>query len=144
MNKISYSSVTVHYIDKYWKLYDRTMAVAEFTVPSHTADAVRENFTNCLSSFGVEDWDRCKIVSDDGSNNTGQLGIETLFDRIPCSDHNLGVVVGKILQKWVQTVDGVKQPPVYRNADRITEIFTLIDAVKDLVNMSSKRNCKTN
>ena len=133
MKKISYSSVTVHYIDKHWKLHDRTMAVAEFTVPSHTADAVRENFTNCLSLFGVEDWDRCKVVSDDGSNNTGQLGIETLFDRIPCSDHKLGVIMGKILQKWVQTVDGVKQPPVYRHADRIPEIFTMIDAVKDLV-----------
>ena len=101
INKISYFSFTIHFIRYHMKLHDFTMDLADFQAQSHTAEpaeAVRNHLTGTLTSLGIHDWDRCKIVFDDGSFNA-RNGITSLFDRIPCADHKLGVVLSKVLQK---------------------------------------------
>jgi hypothetical protein len=62
------------------------------------------------------------FTTDDGSGNTGQLGIINCISRVTCSEHKISTVLGTVLRKTTTTSDGIRSArvgsPYYSSAHR--------------------------
>ena len=51
--KISYISLTVHYIDENWQICEQTLAVSKFPDVSHTAEQIKKVVLGILNSYSL-------------------------------------------------------------------------------------------
>ena len=51
--KISYISLTVHYIDEDWQLKEQVLAASKFPELSHTADNIKKMILSILKSYDL-------------------------------------------------------------------------------------------
>lgn len=82
VKKVSFLSVTVHYIDEEFVLFDRTLHVKPVHDANHTAIMVLEELSEALAVFDVFDsvFDQITVVADGGSNIVGEGGVDSEFD----------------------------------------------------------------
>ena len=97
-----------------------------------------------LSDYGLDHNDlaidgNC-FTTDDGSGNTGQLGIINCFSRVTCSDHKISTVLTTVLSKTTTMSDGRRSKPFYRYMSDLPTILTLIDDCKGLVQYFNQAN----
>jgi hypothetical protein len=154
--KLSFVSITVHFIDDDFKLHARTLQVQHFEARSHTAQAVLQYFDDCLRSYHIYDRRMLTVVSDStenmharglvtvitdsGSNMSGSCGFRSQYDWIACADHKIATVLTTILCKTTETVDKVRSDPFYKFRQDAPELFDLIDACKTLVRYAKQAN----
>lgn len=101
-------SVTWHYIDEEFEMNSRTLQVKNFVENSHTVAVLLRGFKTCLQSYSHLDPNICVVVSDSGSNMSGELGLRSEFKWIPCADHKIATMLTTILSKTTKTTDDKK------------------------------------
>ena len=147
IKKVAYISVTAHYIDEEFTLFDRTLHVKPVRDESHTAVMVLDEFKEALDIFGIKDlvFDRITVVADCGSNIVAEDGISSEFDLLGCIDHKISNCLTYVLNKTTKQVDGKKSKPFYRYLDEpnMAALYTLIDACKSLVAYFKKSNLQS-
>lgn len=79
---MSYFSIMVHYLDKEFILFDRTLHVKPVQDAIHTAIKVLEELREALAVFAMVDsvFDQITVVADGGSNIVGEGGVKSEFD----------------------------------------------------------------
>ena len=134
-------SITIHYIDDQFELFDRTMHVKQLRDASHTMIMIKEEFQEGLKAFGLEKFkhEQFIVVSDSGSNCSGAEGIRSVYDWHPCIDHKIATCLTPVLNKTISMRDG-RRRPAYKYFDSAPELFNLIDDVKDLVTYFKQAN----
>lgn len=143
--KLSYSALTCHFLDDDFKLHYATLGCKVFPDDAaHTAENIKNETLSILSEYGLDHNDlaidgNC-FTTDDGSGNTGQLGIINCFSRITCSDHKISTVLCTVLSKTTIMRDGRRSKPFYRYMSDLPTILTLIDDCKGLVQYFNQAN----
>jgi hypothetical protein len=113
--KLSLMSTTVHFIDEYFNMHSRMLQVKHFEPNSHTAAAVLDFFNDCLRNYLIYGCSPCTIVSDSsanmvdrelftvvtdsGSNMSGESGFRSQYDWIACVDHKVATILTTVLCK---------------------------------------------
>jgi hAT family C-terminal dimerisation region/Hermes transposase DNA-binding domain len=141
--KISYSSLTSHWIDSEFRLHCSTLGCKEFPDDKkHTAENIKDETLEMLAEYGLDNLtaDENCITTDDGPANIGRLGLINCFTRLTCSDHKLGTVVTTVFNKTTQTVDGNKSKPFYRYIEDLPMTLLLVDDCKSLVQYFNQSN----
>ncbi|BBN02288.1 hypothetical protein Mp_2g14090 [Marchantia polymorpha subsp. ruderalis] len=128
INKVSFLSVTVHFIDDEFTLHHRTLACSPFPGPHHGCD-VLEKYEGVLRKFGINRYDQVTVVTDRGSNMHSADGIPSLYGWIPCCDHIISTILTTTRElEWLK---------FYHLA---LELFDTIDQVKALVTYVKQAN----
>ena len=147
VKKVAYISVTVHYIDEEFVLFDRTLHVKPVRDESHTVGMVLDEFKEALDIFGIKYlvFDKITVVADGGSNIVAEDGISSEFDLLGCIDHKISNCLTYVLNKTTKQVDGKKSKHFYRYFDEpnMAALYTLIDACKTLVAYFKKSNLQS-
>ena len=143
--KVSYSALTCHFLDDDFKLRYATLGCKEFPEDTaHTAENIKNETLSILSDYGLDHnnlaMDGNCFTTDDGSGNTGQLGIINCFSRVTCSDHKISTVIGTVLNKTTTMSDGRRSKPFYRYMSDLPTTLTLIDDCKSLVQYFNQAN----
>ncbi|KAH9576140.1 hypothetical protein CY35_01G146700 [Sphagnum magellanicum] len=116
-SKKSYIFVTLHRIDEYFRLHDRTLAVREFDGDSHTAPNILANFNDIIEPFiTLDDEIRTDLIivnTDNASNNSGAGGLESEYKRISCADHKVDTCISYVLKKRTREINGVRLSAFY-------------------------------
>jgi hypothetical protein len=116
-SKKSYISVTLHRIDEYFRLHDRTLVVREFDGESHTAPNILANFNGIIELFiTLDDEIRTDLIvvnMDNASNNGRAGGLESKYTRISCADHKVDMCISYVLKKRTREINGVQLPAFY-------------------------------
>jgi hypothetical protein len=148
VKKVSYMSITIHYIDAEFVLHDRTLHVKPVREASHTAEMVLDEFKEGLAVFNLfEDvFQNIIVVSDSGSNCCAANGIPSEFAWQACLDHRLATTLTTVINKHVKQKDGQKLKAKYKyiNTPHMNELYEMIDDCKELVAYFKKSNlqCK--
>ena len=85
--KISYISLTVHYIDKNWQLKEQILAASKFPDAKHTAEQIKKTILGILKNYNlVPDITMKKFVfvTDSGANFIAAF---RSLNHIPCFTH---------------------------------------------------------
>jgi hypothetical protein len=85
--KISYISLTVHYIDENWQLKEQILAASKFPNVSHTAEQIKKVILNILKSYNLIPeitMKRFTFVTDSASNFISAF---KSLNHIPCIAH---------------------------------------------------------
>lgn len=90
--KISYTTITGHYISENWKFESMVLLTAKFPDENKSGDNLRREIENRLISIGLpsEDLIKIKFVSDQGSNIKKAL---KNYQWLPCAAHILNTVL---------------------------------------------------
>jgi hypothetical protein len=136
-SKKSYISVTLHRIDEYFRLHDRTLAVCEFNGESHTAPNILANFNGIIEPFITLDneihTDLIIVNTDNASNNGGAGGLESEYTRISCADHKVDTCISYVLKKRTREINGVRLPAFYEFEEEASLVFNQITNCKKAV-----------
>jgi len=136
-SKKSYISVTLHRIDEYFRLHDRTLAVREFDGESHTAPNILTNFNDIIEPFIMLDdeirTDLIVVNTDNASNNGGAGGLESKYTRILCADHKVDTCISYVLKKRTHEINGVRLPAFYEFEEEAPLVFNQITNCKKAV-----------
>lgn len=135
-------SITIHYINDQFELFDRTLHVKQLRDMSHTMIMIKEEFQEGLKTFGLDQFKREQfiVVSDSGSNCAGAEGIRSIYDWHPCVDHKIATCLAPVLNKTTVMQNGRRLQAAYRNFDSAPEVFNLINDAKDLVTYFKQAN----
>jgi hypothetical protein len=149
-------SITAHYVDQHFELFDRTLHVKPVRDASHTAIMVLEEFTEGLGVFNITNesvsLEQIVVVSDSGSNCCGADGIPSQFPWLACLDHKLSTCLTTVLNKTTKTVNGKRGQPFYRYQSDgqiggartcTTPIYHLIEGSKKLVEYFRRSNLQS-
>ncbi|BBN19838.1 hypothetical protein Mp_8g14090 [Marchantia polymorpha subsp. ruderalis] len=120
INKVSFLSVTVHFINDKFTRHHRTLACSLFPGPHHGSEVI--------------------VVRDRGSNMHSADGIPSLYGWIPCCDHIISTILTTIMDKRIRMVEGKKSAPLYELYHLALELFETIDQVKALVTYVKQAN----
>lgn len=85
--KISYISLTVHYIDEDWQMREQVLAASKFPDVRHTADNIKKTILNILKSYNLipdTTMKRYTFVTDSASNFISAF---RGLNHIPCFAH---------------------------------------------------------
>ena len=85
--KVSYISLTVHYIDENWQINEQVLAASKFPDVSHTAEHIKKVILGILSSYNlIPDVTMRKFtfVTDSGANFVAAF---RALNHIPCFAH---------------------------------------------------------
>lgn len=85
--KISYISLTVHYIDDTWKMKEQILAASKFPDVRHTADNIKKVILNILKGYNLvpdSSMKRYTFVTDSASN---YISAFKGLNHIPCFAH---------------------------------------------------------
>lgn len=85
--KISYISLTVHYIDESWQLREQILAASKFPDVRHTADHIKKVILNILKGYNLapdSSMKRYMFVTDSASNFIAAF---KGLNHIPCFAH---------------------------------------------------------
>ena len=85
--KVSYISLTVHYIDENWQICEQTLAASKFPDVSHTSEQIKKVVLGILNSYNlIPDITMKKFtfVTDSGSNFVAAF---RALNHIPCFAH---------------------------------------------------------
>jgi len=85
--KISYISLTVHYIDENWQLKEQILAASKFPDAKHTAEQIKKTILGILKNYNlVPDITMKKFVfvTDSGANFIAAF---RSLNHIPCFTH---------------------------------------------------------
>jgi hypothetical protein len=85
--KISYISLTVHYIDQNWQLNEQVLAASKFPDTSHTAENIKKIILSILSSYNLipeVTMKKFMFVTDSGANFISAF---RALNHIPCFAH---------------------------------------------------------
>ena len=134
IKNVDYISVTAHYIDKEFALFDRTLHVKPVHDESHTAVMVLDEFKEALDIFSIKIlvFDKIFVVADCGSNIVAKDGISSEFDLLECIDHKITNCLTYLFNKTTKQVDGKKSKFFYQYLDEpnMAALYALIDASK--------------
>ncbi len=126
-SKKSYIFVTLHRIDEYFRLHDRTLAVREFDGDSHTAPNILANFNDIIEPFiTLDDEIRTDLIvvnMDNASNNSGAGGLESEYKRISCADHKVDTCISYVLKKRTREINGVRLSAFYEFEEEAPLVF---------------------
>jgi len=141
-SKKSYISVTLHRIDEYFRLHDRTLAIREFDGESHTAPNILANFNDIIEPFIMLDdeihTDLIVVNTDNVSNNGGAKGLESEYTRISCVDHKVDTCISYVLKKRTRDINGVQLSAFYEFKEEAPLVFNQITNCKKAV-MAAKQ-----
>jgi hypothetical protein len=136
-SKKSYIFVTLHRIDEYFRLHDRTLAVREFGGKSHIASNILANFNDIIEPFiTLDDEIRTDLIvvnTDNASNNSGAGGLEFEYTRISCADHKVDTCISYVLKKRTREINGVRLPTFYEFEKEAPFVFNEITNYKKAV-----------
>jgi hypothetical protein len=136
-SKKSYISVTLHRIDEYFRLHDRTLAVREFDGESHTVPNILANFNDIIEPFiTLDDEIRTNLIvvnTDNASNNGGARGLESEYTRISCADHKVNTCISYVLKKRTREINGVRLPAFYEFEEEAPLVFNQITNCKKAI-----------
>jgi hypothetical protein len=136
-SKKSYIFVTLHRIDEYFRLHDRTLAVREFDGDSHTAPNILANFNGIIEPFiTLDDEIRTDLIvvnTDNASNNGGAGGLESKYTRISCADHKVDTCISYVLKKRTREINGVRLSAFYEFEEEAPLVFNQITNCKKVV-----------
>jgi hypothetical protein len=136
-SKKSYIFVTLHRIDEYFRLHDRTLAVREFDGESHTMPNILANFNGIIELFiTLDDEIRTDLIivnTDNASNNGGAGGLESEYTRISCVDHKVDTCISYVLKKRTREINGVRLPAFYKFEEEASLVFNQITNYKKAV-----------
>jgi hypothetical protein len=85
--KVSYISLTVHYIDENWQICEQVLAASKFPDVSHTAEHIKKTVLSILSNYSlIPDITMKKFtfVTDSGANFVAAF---RALNHIPCFAH---------------------------------------------------------
>ena len=85
--KISYISLTVHYIDESWQIKEQILAASKFPDVRHTADQIKKVILNLLKTYNLvpeSSMKRYTFVTDSASNFISAF---RGLNHIPCFAH---------------------------------------------------------
>ena len=85
--KISYISLTVHYIDESWQIKEQILAASKFPDVRHTADHIKKVISNILKNYNLildSSIKRYMFVTDSASN---YIAAFKGLNHIPCFAH---------------------------------------------------------
>jgi hypothetical protein len=85
--KISYISLTVHYIDETWQINEQILAASKFPDLKHTANNIKKVILNILKSYNLTPdsmMKRYMFVTDSGSNFVAAF---KGLNHMPCFAH---------------------------------------------------------
>jgi Hermes transposase DNA-binding domain len=135
VKKVSYMSITIHYITDMFVLHDRTLHVKPLPDAKHTAIMIKDQFRGGLKEFNLDAFEdsRFIVVSDSGPNCSATAGIRSDFDWHPCIDHKIATSLTTVFNKTTSVTDGKRSAPFYRYLDTAPCLFQMIDDVKALV-----------
>lgn len=82
IKKVSYMSITVHYVDECFVLRDRTHQVKQVRDEKYTASMVPDKFRGGLDAFDFFRFPAKQfiVITDGGSNCSGQSGIHAEYN----------------------------------------------------------------
>ncbi|CAJ0851345.1 4781_t:CDS:2, partial [Entrophospora sp. SA101] len=113
-NKISYISLTVHYIEN-WDLKDQVLAAVKFPEDNHTAENTRRTVFNILRGYNLSpsvNMKRYAFVTDSGSNFVAAF---RAYNHLACLAHRINTVLDTSfkennfqLSSIINTIDGCK------------------------------------
>jgi hypothetical protein len=136
-SKKSYISVTLHRIDEYFRLHDRTLAVNEFDGESHTAPNILANFNSIIEPFitldGEIHTDMIVVNTDNASNNGGVGGLESEYTCISCADHKVDTCISYVLKKRTREINGIWLQAFYKFEEEVLFVFNQITNCKKAV-----------
>ncbi len=136
-SKKSYISVTLHHIDEYFRLHDRTLAVREFDGESHTAPNILANFNGIIEPFiTLDDEIRTDLIvvnTDNASNNDEAGGLESKYTHISCADHKVDTCISYVLKKHKREINGVRLLAFYEFEEEAPLVFNQITNYKKVV-----------
>jgi hypothetical protein len=127
-SKKSYIFVTLHRIDEYFRLHDRTLVVREFDDESHTRPNILANFNGIIEPFiTLDDEIRTDLIvvnTDNASNNGGAGGLESKYTHISCADHKVDTCISYMLKKRTREINGVRLPTFYEFEEEASLVLT--------------------
>ena len=85
--KISYISLTVHYIDENWQLKEQILAASKFPDAKHTAEQIKKTILGILKNYNlVPDITMKKFVFVTNSK-ANFIAVFRFLNHIPCFTH---------------------------------------------------------
>ncbi|GBG60982.1 hypothetical protein CBR_g18578 [Chara braunii] len=140
VKKKLFMSVTMHYIDRNFKLHVRNLHVKVFQEESHIGSVVLKAFEDALHEFGCKESDRCVVCTDSRSNMAATEGIRKIYKWIVGADHKIATVLTTVFNKTSTTTDGVRSSPFYRYHEFAPHLFEMIDNSKELIRYFKQAN----
>lgn len=109
--KVSYTCITLHFIDVDWKFQSRVICTCAFPYQSKTAVNIKSELLKHLADFGLsqEEIDKLVFVSDQAANVQAAL---THWTHRSCNAHVLNTVLKHAFKKGEDDVEEEDLEPV--------------------------------
>lgn len=107
---------------------------------SHDAEFVLAQFELVLAEYKINDSNSISIISDQGPNMVGCLGLTSKYSREDCYCHLLATVIKRVLFKVKRQRDG-RSTSVYKYIEQAPSVFKLIDAAFKLCEHLKRTHC---
>lgn len=143
LSSFHYLDVSVFFVDNDFKLQSRTLAVKPLANESHDAEFVLSQFELVLEEYKMSSTESISVISDQGSNMTGCLGLSSKYPRDDCFCHLISTVVKRVLFKVKRQRDG-HSSSVYKYQEKAPSVFKLNNASFKLCEHLKRTGCNKN
>lgn len=132
--------ITLHYVDKNFKLFNRTLAVKSISNENWNPKGIKNEFTSVLTSYHLSDTGISPFIVTDGNPLlSDENGLLSIFQHLSCACHKIVTVMLKLFERQVVAVEdaGIRQS-IYKYYDDIPVLFDTIEQCHDLTNYCLK------
>ena len=141
--KVAYISITAHYIDEEFALFDHIACeTCSWWEPHYYYGFGWIEWSSKHLRYQGFSFDKIIVVAKCGSNIVTEDDIFSKFNLLGCIDHKIAYCLTSVLNKIKKHVDGKKSKSFYRYLDEpnMTALYALIDACKSLVAYFKRSN----